>query len=403
MAREQSGEALVVYLPQGSVGIELEAARREGVPAQLLGCRVRAWRSPGALAKRVTRGSLVVGETCSSSFLLLILSAVDDQPVETEAFHAIVSRLKRSVRRKVVFRLAAETDRRGSDENHPPSPCCDKAEPAHPLKSLLSPAQLLRLMQTEHKERAASIRPVLGDLVSSPKRASAPHVAEAQLEELTKAFSAKEEEVVLLQRKVRGLKQDARGSAGQLLLAHYRLSRSRERGDAADVTPEVSASLFRHWRRLQSVLDQLLGRHTESASSAVAGEMTLAQQLEVQTALSRRLEVQLREWVEGRIESHRAEAVAEVLRGNIAEEPKESTPTESSLGRKATRPPGYDERGLWLSARRSVFAGKSPESCLSPSSFKEHMRRLRDENNSIKDDIVRFRNTLRVSGASIPL
>ena len=58
---DSSGGTLVVYLPQGSVGIELEAAHRDG-GAAMTGCRVRSWSRECALAKRVTRGSLVVGE-----------------------------------------------------------------------------------------------------------------------------------------------------------------------------------------------------------------------------------------------------------------------------------------------------------------------------------------------------
>lgn len=69
---------LVVYLPQGSVGLELEAVSRcRGGAKQMTGCRVRGWSRESALTRRVTRGSVVLGERS----LIQRASLTDPQPL----------------------------------------------------------------------------------------------------------------------------------------------------------------------------------------------------------------------------------------------------------------------------------------------------------------------------------
>jgi hypothetical protein len=476
-----------VYLPQGNIGIELEAAKKEDrqqqrqdeVEIAMTGCRVRGWKRDSALAVRVIRGCRVL--------------AVDDHGVEDEPFHVIVRRIRDSRRRKITFSAPDKRPNISPEITHGPSlhigECfsCPTKPPsrrvkgddvdkenkvANPMRKLQSPAQLMRLMQTQPREvleeeievvetlcmfssptkftRADADSRMLSPIVLSSRRIADSEQTK-QLLTLRAAYELRESEVHNLEGQVLGLKKAAKGSAGQLLLMKFKLERTRN--NAPILRPESSPSAMspstdllqldslRHWKRFQTVLQELLSAEehvmeldTVQGVGEGSDSVVLRGELDVQIALNRRLEQQLHEWVDQKIDMLKAAAVQEVVakgekglqtsvvcRGmdkeNESKDFKEISPVvglpqsppmgngmtrhssahvKDEYGEERREAASADTRSLWMSARKSIYGASSPGNCLSPSSFKEHMRRLRNENHTIKDDIVKFRETLKV-------
>lgn len=375
-----------VYLPAGSVGVELEAASRGAGGST--GCRVRGWttaRSSG-LALRVRAGSRVL--------------AVDDVCVEHEAFARIVALIKSSVRRKVSFGAPAEVR----------APLASVANTAGtrgachscPVKArghaeALSPVELLKRLAV-----AAPSDPPRAPC-TPPRQSShcalSPVVIASRLDfdaARVRAESA-EEELGRAREEVLALKSQARGSRGELLLARFQLQRTRaevgERGAAEE--PGTREQQLRHWAGMRVVLGQLRGHGVEG--------LGLAAQLRVQRGLNARLEQQLHAWVDDRVAALRAQVTAEVTRGSqqpvpvlaLTQEARLPPPSQPPCSRTPVDAAG--QRALWLSARRAVF--ESPGPSLSPAAFRDHMARLHRENCTIKDDILKFRLTLKVCSA----
>jgi hypothetical protein len=208
-----------------------------------------------------------------------------------------------------------------------------------------------------------------------------------------------------------------------MLLLQYRLEKARARPEdieqiTADGIPPTTSELrgediyagLRHWKLLQKSLDELTRRQEEPEEVEEPEDVvaSLQEQLLVQTEISARLESQLREWVEGCIQKiKRAAATDGVRRKAVTASPlqaAEETQTNTAEPIASNhRPDGYDERRLWLSAQKSLFGSTrrategGASHCLSPASFKEHMRRLRGQNRSVRDDIMQFRATLKVT------
>ena len=319
-----------------------------------------------------------------------------------------------------------------------------------------SPAQLLRFMQLNADDQMTS--PLLcGENKSSSgcsdRRLLSPVVMGSLLvvgavsQRSPALFSPQQlkeaEELSSLKEEVAHLKRASRGMTGETLFLRYQLEKSKEQrqqqvvalqstgSSATDETVDTFA-LLKHWKSLQRVVAEL---PSKAADFALRGkEISPERKLQMQILLNQQLERKMEALLRSQVVSLKQMVVNGGASADHSGLPLPQlaitaghygyfSPSECAREREVAKKT-YSEKSLWLSAQKTIQndenegpkgdkgdgrnvvnlrrgrakgTNSTSTSCLSPSSFKQHMTRLRCENSTIKDDISKFRLTLRVS------
>ena len=370
----------IVSLPLGSLGLELEPAKRPGH----IGCRVRKWRTESTLSTSVCPGMEII--------------EVDDIPVDDLEFRDIVQLLKVSKTRKISL-LKSDAYTSSSSARSEPR----KAEPfihdqirsrsedkeivqglfiagTSPLRGVNMYEELFgthtmveKLSIANNRDEKLSmgvdvlLREDAGDEEAETQETSlcysesSGHEEEEYDEHIVSRNGSlidmdvddRDELLRKMKSEICILKRNARGSDGQLSLMRFRMEKLKAAEDLKQTSvPEDADGLnqltsmvdfpidswlpnYQYWiihmYKMRPTFDSILGQ-TASISEHEANEdlISLQKELEIQKRISERLEARLRDWADEQILSQKQMACDDV-KSIDALSVKEVVPPSSSL------------------------------------------------------------------------
>jgi hypothetical protein len=299
-------------LPAGPLGLELEPAVKTARCS--IGCKVRRWRMESPFASLVVPGCTFI--------------QIDDKNVETMEFREVVQFLKNSSSRKVLMKkVSQQPSSMPSQKNmsicfnlEEPEECEFASNKTFCVAELFGSPNLPTKSKYVHSEILSEVIAYEGEENESPSECSEP-IIDAQAQEQTHKDAhvqepSESEELSRLRNDVAVLKSSARSTDGAISLLKFRIEKMRK-NNISTVTEQSSMlqaadgrSLLVHWGRMRSVLNDIEGFVKRQSTEEVDG---LKKSLEIEKKLTKRLEAQMRCWVDGQITLHKQLAVVHEL------------------------------------------------------------------------------------------